>query len=256
MTARDVRPEGAGQGGDPGEARVPAPAPAPGAGAPGARRGRPRNAAADTAIIEAVLRLLEEGASVDALSIEGIARTAGVGKATVYRRWPGKDALLLDVMRTLDEPVAAPLGASVRDDLVALLEQLRRRGLAKRDSVLMRTMISHLRSHPELWREYHDTVIEARRRALYDVLRRGVAAGELRDDIGIELLGELFTGPMLVRAILHEGRDLPEGLAERIVDGVLRGVATGAGARTGGPGARTTGPGASTGGPGEPAAPV
>ncbi|AXK35380.1 TetR/AcrR family transcriptional regulator [Streptomyces armeniacus] len=191
---------------------------------PSARRGRPRNAAADTAIVEAVLRLLEDGASVDALSIERIARTAGVGKATVYRRWTGKNALLLDVMRTLDEPAAIPPGESVRDDLVHLLEQLRRRGLAKRNSVLLRTMISHFQSHPGLWREYHDTVIEVRRKLLYDVLQRGVAGGELRDDIDIEVLEELFTGPMLARAILHEGKDLPEGLAEQIVDGVLQGV--------------------------------
>lgn len=192
--------------------------------ADGVRRGRPRNAAADTAIIEAVLRLLEEGASVDALSIERVARTAGVGKATVYRRWPGKDALLFDVMRTLDEPAPEPRGESLRDDLVHMLERMRQRGLAKRESALLRTMLSHFKSHPELWREYHDTVISARRRTMREVLRRGVAEGELRDDIAVEVLEELFAGPMLSRTILHEEKDLPEGLAEQIVDAVLQGV--------------------------------
>lgn len=192
------------------------------------RPGRPRSAAADRAIIDAVLRLLEAGLGIDALSIERIVREAGVGKATVYRRWPGKDALLLDVMKTLEEPaaepVAEPAGGSVRDALVGLLERMRRRELAKRNSALLRTMMSHFSTHPELWRRYHDTVIQARREVLHGVLRRGVASGELRADIDIELLGELFVGPMLSRAMLREWKELPEGLAEQIVDGVLEGA--------------------------------
>ncbi|HEX5566331.1 MAG TPA: TetR/AcrR family transcriptional regulator [Streptomyces sp.] len=191
---------------------------------PGAVRGRPRSAAADRAIIEAVLRLLERGTGIDALTMEGIAREAGVGKATVYRRWPGKDALLLDAMRTLDEPPAVVRGESVRDDLVEFLERLRQRGLARRDSALLRAMASHLHSHPRLWQSYHDTVIRARREMLHTVLRRGMDNGEIRTDLDVEVLGELFVGPMLSRALLHEWAELPEGLAEQIVDGVLEGA--------------------------------
>lgn len=190
-----------------------------------ARRGRPRSEAVERAIIEAALRLLEEGTSIDALSVERVARVAGVGKATVYRRWPGgKDELLLAVVDALEEPPAKPTGASVRDDLVTLLEWYRRVGLAKRQSAVLRTMTSHVKSHPKLWRQYHDTVIKSRRETLHRVLRRGVGAGELRGDLDVELLGELFTGPMLGRTVLHEDRDLPAGLAEQIVDSVLDGV--------------------------------
>ncbi|WP_246097455.1 TetR/AcrR family transcriptional regulator, partial [Streptomyces botrytidirepellens] len=187
-------------------------------------RGRPRSAATDAAIIEAALRLLEEGASVGALSIEGIARAAGVAKATVYRRWPGKDALMLDVLRSLEEPGPRPAGVSVRDDLVTILEFMRRRGLAKRNSALMRSILAQMHAHRELWRAYDENVIEVRRELLRSVLRRGVANGEIRADTDPELLADLFTGPMLSRAILHEWRELPEGLAERIVDTVLEGV--------------------------------
>ncbi|OPF73398.1 TetR family transcriptional regulator [Streptomyces antioxidans] len=188
-------------------------------------RGRPRSPATDAAIIEAALRLLEEGASVGGLSIEGIAREAGVGKATVYRRWPDKNALLLDVLRSLEEPGPEPSGVSVRDDLVAILEFMRRRGLAKRNSALLRNVITQMHAHLELWRAYDETVIEARRTALRAVLRRGQETGEIRTDVDLELLADLFTGPMLSRAILHEWKELPEGLAERIVDAVLHGVA-------------------------------
>ncbi|MFF7649569.1 TetR/AcrR family transcriptional regulator [Streptomyces sp. NPDC007983] len=187
-------------------------------------RGRPRSAATDAAIIEAALRLLEEGSSVGTLSIEGIARAAGVGKATVYRRWSNKNALMLDVLRSLEEPGPEPAGVSARDDLVTLLEFLRRRGLAKRDSALMRSVLAQAQAHRELWRAYEESVIEVRREMLRSVLRRGIAGGEIRADTDPELLADLFTGPMLSRAILHERRELPEGLAERIVDTVLEGV--------------------------------
>ncbi|MGP4001638.1 TetR/AcrR family transcriptional regulator [Streptomyces sp. 8N706] len=195
-----------------------------GGAASGERRGRPRNAAAGTAIIEAVLRLLEEGVTVGELSIERIAREAGVGKATVYRRWSGKEALLLDVMRSLDLHTPEPAGLSVRDDLVVMLEFLRRRGLAKRSSAVLRAVVAEVRSHPTLWKRYHETVVQARRDAVLAVLRRGAASGEIRDDVDLGLLADLFVGPMLARVVLQEWKELPEGLAEQIVDTVLQGV--------------------------------
>ncbi|MFI2234913.1 TetR/AcrR family transcriptional regulator [Streptomyces chrestomyceticus] len=192
--------------------------------APDPRRGRPRSPAADTAIIEAVLRMIEEGVSIGELSMERIAREAGVGKATVYRRWPGKSALMLDVMRSLDTDIPPPAGVSVRDDLVGIIEFLRIRGLAKRNSALLRTVVTHVKAQPALWREYHETVVQARREVLLSVLRRGRESGEVRTDRDIDLLADLFVGPVLSRAVLHEWADLPEGLAEEIVDTVLEGV--------------------------------
>ncbi|MFD7665932.1 TetR/AcrR family transcriptional regulator [Streptomyces sp. NPDC059788] len=197
---------------------------APGVRAPDPRRGRPRSAAADTAIVEAVLSMIEDGVSIGEMSMERIAREAGVGKATVYRRWPGKSALMLDVMRSLDTDIPPPAGASVRDDLVGIIEFLRIRGLAKRNSALLRTVVTHVKAQPALWREYHETVLQARREVLLSVLRRGMARGEIRTDRDIDLLADLFVGPVLSRAVLHEWADLPEGLAEEIVDTVLDGV--------------------------------
>lgn len=188
------------------------------------RPGRPRNEALESTIIESVLDLLEHDVPLADLSMERIAREAGVGKATVYRRWSGKAGLMLDVMRSLEEENPELPGESVRDDLVLLLEFLRRRGLAKRNSALLRTVITQVKAQPELWREYHDTVVQARRDALLAVLRRGIESGEIRGDCDIDVLADLFVAPMLSRALLHEWKELPEGLAEQIVDTVLDGV--------------------------------
>src|SRR3954453_16263271 len=87
--------------------------------------GRPRNVRADEAILEAVIALLGDGQSVDGLSMEAVAAKAGVGKATIYRRWPNKEALLIDAVATMKGPLPQPAGESVRDDLVMLVSAMR-----------------------------------------------------------------------------------------------------------------------------------
>ncbi|QNP73057.1 TetR/AcrR family transcriptional regulator [Streptomyces roseirectus] len=187
-------------------------------------RGRPRSEAVERAIIDGTMKLLEDGVSIAELSIERIARTAGVGKAAIYRRWTNKEELLVDVIRTT-EPADPPLpGTSMRDDLVALLEALRRRGLANRSSALLYSVHAQMKSSPKLWAFYHGVVIEPRRRLALDVLRRGQRDGDLRADLDLDLLNDLFVGPLLVRAILRPDADLPEGLPEHVVDTLLEGL--------------------------------
>src|SRR5882757_5788556 len=83
--------------------------------------GRPRSPQADEAIIEAVLDLLAEGTPFEALSIEAVAARAGVGKATIYRRWSSKETLLVDAVATLKGDPARISGVSVREDLITLI---------------------------------------------------------------------------------------------------------------------------------------
>src|SRR3954452_13433746 len=80
--------------------------------------GRPRSVRADEAIIDAVLDLFAEGNSADTISIESVAARAGVGKATIYRRWPNKEALFVDAVRSMKGGVPVVRGDSVRDDLI------------------------------------------------------------------------------------------------------------------------------------------
>ncbi|GAB2741084.1 TetR/AcrR family transcriptional regulator [Streptomyces bullii] len=190
----------------------------------GPTRGRPRSEAVERAILDGVMRLLEEGVSLAELSIERIARTAGVGKATIYRRWSGKEELFVDVLRAAEPPDPELPGTSARDDLVVLLEALRRRGLADRSSAILHNVRTQMKSSPKIWAAYHKTVVAPRRRVGLEVLRRGQENGELRPDIDPELLYDMVVGPLLVRAVLHPDADLPDGLAEQIVDTLLQGL--------------------------------
>ncbi|MET7353836.1 TetR/AcrR family transcriptional regulator [Streptomyces mirabilis] len=190
----------------------------------GSPRGRPRSEAVERSIIEGAIKLLEDGVPLAEISIERLARTAGVGKATIYRRWSGKEELFVDVMRATEPPDTELPGTSMRDDLIALLEPLRQRGLASRSSALLHNVYAQIKSSPKIWAAYQAIVIEPRRLTTFEVLRRGQRDGELRDDVDIEVINDLFVGPMLVRAVMRPGAELPEDLAEQIVDTVLAGL--------------------------------
>ncbi len=187
-------------------------------------RGRPRSESVERSIIEGVMELLEDGVPLAEISIERVARTAGVGKATIYRRWSGREELFCDVMRAAEPRDPGLPGTSTRDDLIALLESLRRRGLASRTSAMAHNVLAQMKSSPKLWKAYHMNVVEPRRRLTAEVLRRGQENGEIRADVDLELIADLFAGPMLVRTALRPDASLPDDLAEVIVDTILEGL--------------------------------
>jgi AcrR family transcriptional regulator len=188
------------------------------------QRGRPRSAHAHKAIIEAVLGLLAEGTSVEALSMEAVATRAGVGKATIYRRWPHKDALLFDAVASIKEPLPTPPGRSVRDDLVLLV---RAAGKARDSHTgrILPCMIPELQ-RPGHLRDQYLGMVEARHDVLRGVLHRGIATGELRPDTDVELVVILLTAPTLMSLLGSVSRLEDERLPERIVDTVLAGIAS------------------------------
>ncbi|MEV6342696.1 TetR/AcrR family transcriptional regulator [Actinoplanes sp. NPDC051851] len=186
--------------------------------------GRPRNAQADEAILEAVLALLAEGQSFAAVSIEAVAARAGVGKATIYRRWPNKEALLIDAVRNMKGPIPEPGGESVRADLVAIVTANRSPRVEEYGKVTA-CLLPELLRDEELSR-MHRAVMEPRREAMRAILRRGIRSGELRPDLDLELTLLMLSGPSMMRGIYGESTGVPsEGFGEALVDAILRGAA-------------------------------
>ncbi|MEH0931604.1 TetR/AcrR family transcriptional regulator [Micromonospora sp. CPCC 205558] len=185
--------------------------------------GRPRSIRADEAIIEATLDLLAEGSSIEVLSIEAIAARAGVGKATIYRRWAGKDALLLDALRRLKGIMAQPEGHSVREDLVLLVGAIGK-NVDPRAAKIMPCLVPAVNRSGDQFQLYQ-SIIAPRRQLMREVLRRGIDEGVLRADIDVEVTMALLTGPMLIQRVLQWNPDLDEQtLPERVVDAVLEGI--------------------------------
>src|SRR5712691_621404 len=154
--------------------------------APHRRPGRPRSEQADRAIIDAALSAFAEH-GVEGLCIEKVAAKAGVGKATIYRRWPGKEDLLLDALAALKTPMPEPHGESVRDDLLALMQAMAADYADPRKAREFALLLGEGAMFPRLMARYTETVVEPRRDVIRSVLHRGVATGELRPDIDVEV---------------------------------------------------------------------
>lgn len=186
--------------------------------------GRPRNHQADEAITDAVFALLASGMSAASLSIEAVAAKAGVGKATIYRRWPNKEALLIDAVRKFKGPLPVPKGNSVREDLIIIVEA-NWTARARKVGKVTACLIPDLNRDEEL-RQMYQTVMEPRRDVMRQVFRRGVATGELRADLDVELAMLMLSGPSMVQHMLGWNPNVPEeGFAERLVDALLLGFA-------------------------------
>jgi AcrR family transcriptional regulator len=187
------------------------------------RPGRPRSERADRAIIEAALSVFAESGT-EGLCIERVAARAGVGKATIYRRWPGKEDLLLDAIGALQNPLPEPAGKSVRADLVAILGAMRDSVADPRRAREFALLLGEGAKYPRLMARYVETILEPRREVIRSVLRRGVAAGELRPDADIEVALFMLTGAVLARGKYDPG-SFPPGYVERVVDELLLGLA-------------------------------
>ena len=182
--------------------------------------GRPRDPKVDAAILSATLQLLAT-AGYEALTIEAVAAEAGVGKASVYRRFPGKEQLVVEAVASLIEPLEPPAGSSVRDELVRLLEAVRRKSVSSLADKIFPRLLGAGAENPELMRRYREQVLDPRRRRFLDLLERGVGEGLVRPDVDPEHATDLLIGPMAYRNLIR--RDPPPGpeLAARIVDDVL-----------------------------------
>jgi AcrR family transcriptional regulator len=187
------------------------------------RPGRPRSEQADQAIIDAALSLFAESGP-EGLCIERVAAKAGVGKATIYRRWPGKEDLLLDAIAALKVPLPERAGRSAREDLVTLLGAMCHETADPRRARQFALLLGEGAKYPRLMARYVETVLEPRREVIREVLRQGIASGELRPDLDVDAALFMLIGAVVARRG-HEQHAVPPDYAERVVDELLRGLA-------------------------------
>lgn len=189
--------------------------------------GRPRSERADRDILKAALDLFGE-VGFEALTIEGVAERAGVGKTTVYRRWASKAELVSAAVGTLSAELRLADTGSTRDDLVDLVRQMIRLLTSEPAGRVLPHIAGEIASGSSVGRMYVRTVLGPRREIVAEAVRRGVERGDLRPELDGELAVDQIMGPVIVRRML--GGPIappPRDLAERVVDGALRGLAEG-----------------------------
>ena len=185
------------------------------------RPGRPRSAQAEQAIIEATLDLFaEEG--FEGVCVEAVAARAGVGKATIYRRWPNKEELLLAAFGSLKSPFPEPKGDSVRDDLLAMVKTMCADRSDPRKARRYALLLGEGNKYPRLMARYKEEVVEPRREAMREVIRRGTRNGELRPDTDVDIAMITLTGACMAQD--QSPQNLNDEFATRLIDGLLFGV--------------------------------
>ena len=152
------------------------------------------------------------------LTIEGIASRAGVGKATIYRHFDGKPALVAEAIDDHLSEVAVPDTGSLRGDVLAVLTELVRRSRASGAS-LFTVLVDAAERDAELAAHRH-AFVRARRRPLVCALQAGIARGELPPSTDVDLLADLLAAPLFYRRFVSRS-PVDERTAEAVVDTVL-----------------------------------
>lgn len=196
--------------------------------APDIALGRPRSAEAHTAILNAAIALTRE-VGFDALAMEAIAARAGVGKATVYRRWKTKEALIADALDRLVRSSSAPDTGSFEDDLLTVMRGNLRMYQDPATAALLSGLVAAMARNPQVAAAVRNGFVEARRNVMRQVVARGIAAGALATGTDIELVLDMLSGPLVYRTLIS-GVRVDSRLVDVVVRAVLRGFAPDPGA--------------------------
>ena len=187
---------------------------------------RTRSASAHRKVIHAALELVAER-GLDATSMDAIAEASGISKATIYKHWPDKDALLLEVMAEANGLHARPDfdSGDTRADIIAVLSYR-----PQEHSELCQRIMPHFmaysarnRAFGEAWR---NMVMEPPRQELRRLLMQGIRRRELNSKLDTELSLSLLLGPIVYwHVFLRRKTEDPTQLADAVVDAFWRAFA-------------------------------
>ena len=184
--------------------------------------GRPRDQAARRRILKAALELMEETA-FDRVTAEAIAERAGASKATVYRWWPNKAAVVIEAFREAVAP-ELPLRdtGSLREDLSLQLRNFAR-VLAGPGGRMLRSFVIAARSDPHVAAAFRSIWSDPRRKEARNMLRRTQASGQLRKDADLDLVLDSLYGPLYYRFLVKNeppSQKYAQALAELVIQGL------------------------------------
>jgi AcrR family transcriptional regulator len=156
--------------------------------------------------------------------MEAVAARAGVGKATVYRRWSSKDALVSDALTTLANVSGKVETGSLRDDLVAWLNTVRRHNIQTLSGRILPRLLAEKETHPSLFETYRERVMAPVRERIIAVLHDGIISGELIPDTDVELITDMLIGPVAYWQCIGRSSDVSGSRITGVVDTVLSGI--------------------------------
>lgn len=179
-----------------------------------ARAGRPRDPHLDEVVLAATLQLLAEEGYAQ-LTVERIAARAGVGKASIYRRWPDKVSIVLEAVSRNSERPSAPDTGSLRGDALAYLRTLVRYRTLHSDAIS--AISSEALCNAQLRDAFRAGMAEPIMAGMSTILRRAIERGEIPAETDVALLSSVPPALLKVQRLLA-GRHPDDEFVERIVD--------------------------------------
>ena len=186
--------------------------------------GRPRSVRAHRSVLDAAVALFAER-GIDGTSMDAIARASGVSKATIYKHWPDKEALALEMLDHLHRLDHWPDTES--PDVIADITELLARKPSRRTAALRARIMPHLMAyasrHEGFHKKWRARLLEPTRQRLTRLLHRAIAEGRLPLGFDCHVGVALLLGPMLYQWMASMvGVSLPDDLPARVVDGFWR----------------------------------
>lgn len=168
------------------------------------KRGRPRNTEAKNAILNASYELLLE-TGFGAVTVEKIAEQAQVSKATIYKWWPNKAAVVMDgYLYAANARLPIPDTGSAKEDILIHAGTLAR-FLTSREGKVITELIGEGQSDAGLAEAYRSRYFGPRRQEAWKLFERGIAQGELKQGLDIGSCIDLIYGPIFYRLLLTGG---------------------------------------------------
>ena len=189
---------------------------------PPRRPGRPRDEGAAQSILTATMELMAE-VGFAGVTVDAVAQRAGVGKATIYRRWQSKERLVLDAISASTEPAPVPDTGSVAGDLREIYGRMAESLSQPESRSLLMAMVAQA-TVDDLVRDLLAALVSQRKEVSQAVLRRGIAEGALPADADLDLLIDLLGGAVVYRTCIA-GHPVGPETVDRIVATVLNGAA-------------------------------
>jgi AcrR family transcriptional regulator len=184
--------------------------------------GRPRDPRIDLLVLQTAAKLvLTHG--LRAVSIDSIAAAAGVGRMTIYRRWPNKAAIVMDAFVAMVDPTTLFAPAANYLESIRLQMRTMTQALRGKDGALLRILLAEAQHCPDVAEALKERWTMPRRRMAIAYFQQGIREGWLRPDVDPNTMIDLLYAPLYYRLQMGTG-PLTDAYADQVFEQAMRGL--------------------------------
>jgi AcrR family transcriptional regulator len=184
--------------------------------------GRPRDPRIDLLVLQTAAKLvLTHG--LRAVSIDSIAAAAGVGRMTIYRRWPNKAAIVMDAFVARVDPTTLFAPAANYLESIRLQMRTMTQALRGKDGALLRILLAEAQHCPDVAEALKERWTMPRRRMAIAYFQQGIREGWLRPDVDPNTMIDLLYAPLYYRLQMGTG-PLTDAYADQVFEQAMRGL--------------------------------